>query len=95
MTTVFLVRHGEAEGNLYRRIHGHYDSKITENGLLQLKALQQRFAPIHLDAAYSSDLYRARKTADAVCAPKQLSVTLDPRLREVSMGDWEDFPGQR
>ncbi|MBQ1352121.1 MAG: GNAT family N-acetyltransferase [Oscillospiraceae bacterium] len=92
MTTVFLVRHGEAEGNLYRRIHGHYDSKITENGLLQLKALQQRFAPIHLDAAYSSDLYRARKTAEAVCAPKQLSVTLDPRLREVSMGDWEDLP---
>ncbi len=92
MTTVFLVRHGEAEGNLYRRIHGHYNSTITENGLLQLKALQKRFASIHLDAAYSSDLYRARKTAEAVCAPKHLTVQLDPRLREVSMGDWEDRP---
>jgi probable phosphoglycerate mutase len=92
MTTVFLVRHGEAEGNLYRRIHGHYNSKITENGLLQLEALQKRFAPIHLDAAYSSDLYRAKKTAEAVCVPKHLPITLDPRLREVSMGDWEDRP---
>jgi probable phosphoglycerate mutase len=92
MTTVFLVRHGEAEGNLYRRIHGHYNSTITNNGLQQLEALKKRFAPIHLDAAYSSDLYRARKTAEAVCNPKHLTVQLDPRLREVSMGEWEDRP---
>ena len=29
MTTIYLIRHAEAEGNLYRRIHGWYDSLIT------------------------------------------------------------------
>ena len=32
MTRIYIVRHAEAEGNLYRRIHGWYDSPITENG---------------------------------------------------------------
>ena len=32
MTTVYLIRHAEAEGNRYRRCHGHYDSTITDNG---------------------------------------------------------------
>lgn len=33
MTTIYLIRHAEAEGNLYRRIHGWYDALVTENGL--------------------------------------------------------------
>ena len=28
MTQIYLVRHAEAEGNLYRRIHGHYDLSL-------------------------------------------------------------------
>ena len=32
MTTIYLIRHAEAEGNLYRRIHGIYDSLITKRG---------------------------------------------------------------
>ena len=47
MTTVYLVRHAEAEGNTYRRIHGQYNSLITQNGLRQIEALRARFAPIH------------------------------------------------
>ena len=42
MTTIYLVRHAEAEGNLYRRIHGWYNSLITENGFAQIKALEDR-----------------------------------------------------
>ena len=38
MTTVYLVRHAEAEGNTYRRIHGQYNSLITQNGLRQIEA---------------------------------------------------------
>ena len=40
MTTIYLIRHAEAEGNLYRRIHGWYDSLITDNGFAQIKALE-------------------------------------------------------
>ena len=66
MTTIYLVRHAEAEGNAYRRIHGQYDSLITPNGLRQIEALSKRFAEVPVDACYASDLYRTRKTAEAV-----------------------------
>ena len=33
MTGIWLIRHGEAEGNLYRRIHGWYDGWIVPKGI--------------------------------------------------------------
>lgn len=92
MTTIYLVRHAEAEGNAYRRIHGQYDSLVTPNGLRQIAALEKRFEQIHIDACYASDLYRTRKTAQAVYVPKRLPLQTDARLREVNLGRWEDVP---
>ena len=91
MTIIYLVRHAEAEGNLYRRIHGWYNSLITENGFAQIKALEDRFRDIHIDAVYSSDLYRTMTTARAVYIPKGLPLNTDPGLREMNLGNWEDL----
>ena len=90
MTIIYLVRHAEAEGNLYRRIHGWYDSLITDNGFAQIKALEERFRDIPVDAVWSSDLYRTKTTARAVYIPKGLELHTDPGLREINLGDWED-----
>ncbi len=90
MTYVYIIRHAEAEGNLYRRVHGHYDSLLTEMGEKQLEYLRRRFKDIHIDAVYSSDLSRTRATAAAICVPKKLPLNTLPELREVKMGVWED-----
>ena len=58
--TLYLIRHCEAEGNLYRRCHGHYDGHPTVNGMAQCRALAIRMAPVPLTAVYASDLLRAR-----------------------------------
>lgn len=92
MTELYLVRHAEAEGNAYRRIHGQYDSLITPNGDRQIAALAKRFESIPIDACYASDLYRTRKTAQAVYVPKGLPLHTDARFREVGLGRWEDVP---
>lgn len=92
MTTIYLIRHGEAEGNLYRRCQGHYNSLITDNGYRQIEALAKRFAGIHVDAVYSSDLFRAKTTARAIYQTKGLPLQVDPRLKEVGVGTWEDTP---
>ena len=92
MTTIYLVRHAEAEGNAYRRIHGQYDSLITPNGLKQIVALAKRFADVPVNACYASDLYRTRKTAEAVYVPKGLALVTDTLFREVNLGRWEDVP---
>lgn len=90
MTRIYIVRHAEAEGNLYRRIHGQYDSLVTPLGYRQIEALSQRFREIPVDAVYSSDLYRTRMTAKAIYQPKGLPLQLEPGLREIAMGRWED-----
>lgn len=89
MTTIYLVRHAEAEGNLYRIAQGHYNGIITPRGYQQLAALKKRFEAVQIDAVYSSDLFRARTTARAIYEPKGLEVQLDEQLREVNMGSWE------
>ena len=91
MTTLYLIRHAEAEGNLYRRIHGQYNSLITDNGYRQIAALRDRFANVPIDAVYSSDLFRTMTTARALFVPKGLPLVTRSDLREISMGQWEDY----
>lgn len=92
MTRIYLIRHAEAEGNLYRRAHGHYDGMLTKNGLAQAELLGGWFQHRPADAVYASDLRRAVRTAEAVASVCRKSVQTDPSLREVSLGVWEDLP---
>ena len=90
MTRFYIIRHAEAEGNLYRRIHGWYDSLITENGYRQIAALENRFAGETIDAVYSSDLFRTKTTAGAIWRSHHLELHTRPDLREIGVGVWED-----
>lgn len=92
MTTVYLIRHAEAEGNVFRRLHGQYNSNITPNGLRQIAALAERFRDVQIDAVYASDLNRTRVTSAAIYVPKKLPLHTDPRFREIKCGVWEDTP---
>ncbi len=87
MTTVYLIRHCESEGNSLGRCHGAFDSPVTPRGRAQIAALRRRFADIHLDAVYSSDQYRAHQTALGLCE----QVVALAGLREMHMGTWEDM----
>ena len=90
ITKIFLIRHAEAEGNLFRMAHGQYDSNITPRGYRQLHYLRERFNGVHLDAVYGSDLTRAHTTASALYVPRGLPFRPLPLLREVRLGDWEE-----
>ena len=92
MTQIFLIRHGEAEGNLYRRAQGQTDSPLTAKGREQAASLAPRFAEVPLDAAYASDLCRARDTALAAVGGRDVPVVIEPRLREMGFGAWENRP---
>lgn len=89
MTAIYLIRHAEAEGNLYRIAQGQANSNLTDRGWKQVRALERRFADIQVDAVYASDLYRTCATASAVYLPKGLPLRPTPRLREISVGAWE------
>lgn len=89
MTEIYLIRHTQAEGNLYRVMQGHWDGGVTALGLRQIDLLAERFKNIHIDALYSSDLYRARMTATAISRWHDLPIQTEPLLREINVGPWE------
>ena len=91
MTTIYLIRHAEAEGNLFRRAQGHWNGKLTPRGLQQVDALAGRFAGVRIDAVYSSDLERARQTAGAILRGRDLRLNITRELREITMGVWEGY----
>ena len=89
MTTIYLIRHAEAEGNLYRIAQGQGNSILTDLGWQQIRALERRFAEIPVDAVYASDLYRTCATASAIYRPKGLPLHRRRDLREICVGVWE------
>ncbi len=88
MTTLLLVRHGETDWNRERRWQGHADPPLNESGRAQARSLADSLATRGLETVWSSDLARARETAEIVGARLGLAVSLDPRLREVDVGEW-------
>lgn len=92
MTRVYLIRHGEAEGNIKRIAQGHRNGALTEKGWQQVAALRERFADVPVDAVYASDLRRASDTAGAIYVPKGLPLHTDPAFREICLGRWEGHP---
>lgn len=91
MTKIYLIRHAEAEGNIFRRAHGHYNGLVTARGRQQIEKLRLRFIEEKIDAVYTSDLSRAYDTSLALSEPHNLKSIKTDRLREVSMGVWEDL----
>jgi len=88
-TTIYMVRHGETPWNIEGRYQGHLDPPLTKKGLQQAQTTASQLAPLGFDAIYSSDLARARQTAEALAAATDLPIQFDPRLREIHQGEWQ------
>lgn len=88
MTTILLARHGESDWNRAKRWQGWADRPLTSRGRDQAHELAERLQDTELDAVYSSDLRRARETAEIVARAKGLTVVTTPNLREVDVGSW-------
>lgn len=88
MTQLLLVRHGETDWNRELRVQGHADPSLNETGRRQARALAERLAGVRVDAIYSSDLARARETAEILAASFDAPVRFDAALREVDTGNW-------
>jgi len=90
MTRILLIRHGETAWNAVRRLQGHTDIPLNEEGARQANALARALAAEKLDAIISSDLGRAMQTAQAVAAHHpQVPLHTDAALRERGYGAFE------
>lgn len=87
MTRLVLVRHGQTAWNLEGRAQGHTDIGLDDTGRAQAIALAPYIAAMEPTALWSSDLTRARQTADKLASETHLEVRPDPRLREFDAGE--------
>ena len=91
-TTLYIVRHGESEGNVQGDIFG-VDPPLTQNGIQQAHVLSLVFDSITLHHVYSSRLKRTHKTAQIIADKKGLPVSLHDGIRERFFGSLEGKTG--
>lgn len=97
---IYLIRHAErfaASEEYYDYEKMAMDQPLTANGFLQAKKLGERCRAIGFDLIVSSDLTRAKQTAEAIHHGFSCDIRIDPAFREIDMGDlinksWQDFP---
>src|SRR3989338_7312590 len=84
---IYLIRHGESIGNAKGIHQGQKnDFSLSALGRKQSYFLKKRFEHLKIDAIYSSDLRRAKETAEIISESKRLIPLLDKRLRERDFG---------
>ena len=82
-----LVRHGESEANAKQVFAGQQDSPLTPLGRRQVSAVATALAREPITRVVSSDLVRARETAEAIARRHGLHVETTPALREWDVGE--------
>ena len=86
---LILLRHGETLYNATRRMQGQLDTELSERGRAQAHAAAEDLRHLAINKIVSSDLIRAKDTADVVAADLGLEVVVDKRLRETHLGQWQ------
>lgn len=88
-TDILIIRHGQTDWNVQKKLQGHSDIPLNENGRKQAEMLSAILRDEHLDAIYSSDLKRAYETAVAIAQTHHLPVVADRMFRERCYGACE------
>lgn len=86
---IVLLRHGRTAWNAEHRIQGQLDVELDEVGIEQARAVAPLVAALAPTLVWSSDLARARLTAETVAKASGLEPSYDERLREFHLGDYQ------
>lgn len=89
---IYVVRHGETTANAKKLLQGTSDFPLTETGKKQAQILASELKDIHFDAFFSSDLIRAKHTAEIIALERELAVITTKALRERHFGHFEGKP---
>lgn len=84
------LRHGETDGNVRRLYIGHRDLPLNERGQKQTEQLAKKLSGEQITAIYTSDLTRARQSAQKLLTYfPHVRYQETPLLRECNFGEWD------
>ena len=94
MKRITLVRHATTDANTHGLFVGQVDPPLNEQGLKEAESVGKRLSQHPIDRIISSDLMRAKTTANAIASHHDdVDAVLDPRLREMHLGELDGLPG--
>lgn len=92
--TIYLVRHGRTDWNEKKLIQGHTDIPLNIEGEKEVEELAKELNNIKFDGFFSSDLLRAKRTAEIIAAEHKLAVKTTKALRERHFAHLEGKPAR-
>jgi len=84
-----LIRHGQTNWNVQRRIQGQSESILTDLGIHQAQVLGERLGHLDFDQVFCSTSLRTRQTAEHIFKHRDFNIEYLDSLREIGMGPWE------
>lgn len=89
MKAIYLIRHGEIEGENPRKFIGRTDLPLTNRGRQQLGALRDHLSVQSFERVVCSPLMRCKESADILFASSKLTIESEQDFSEIDLGDWE------
>lgn len=86
---IYITRHGLTEWNVQKRMHGHKNANLTQEGIDGAKKLGKSLENIEFDCIYSSPSQRALDTAKYIRGNKDTKIITSDCLKELNFGKWE------
>ncbi len=86
---IYVLRHGQTDWNLEKRIQGISDIELNSNGIEQAKQVKEKIKELGIDLILCSPLKRAVKTADIINEDEKIEIIYDDRFIERNFGDFE------
>lgn len=89
MLKLYIVRHGETEFNVQKRMQGRLDSPLTQRGIDTSKSLGEHLEHTKFDRIFCSPSPRAVRTAEIINGNRTSNIEIEDELREMNLADWE------
>ncbi len=86
---IYFIRHGQTDWVIEKKLQGKMDIPLNNNGRRQAEEAAKEIATLKIDRIISSDLSRAKETAEIINKRIGVKITFDKRLREENYGEYE------
>ena len=86
---LYLMRHGQTDWNVENRMQGHTDVPLNDTGRAMAREAREKYKDIHFDVCFTSNLSRAKETAEIFLEGRGVPIIEDERLIEVGLGNYE------
>ena len=86
---IYFIRHGQTNWNVIKKIQGHTDIPLNEQGKKQAEEQAKKLIDLNIRQIISSDLLRTKQTAEIINQYIHVPISFDTRLRELCFGKLE------